>query len=171
MTAELFAGEIAPHLVEALDALLCATRAESIAAGVLEHRAAALWALLSKGGPRYLSRATSELDDAINTVEDASEARRHAATRAASALGLSRDARLSEFASVAPSPYGSALLALRADLLMLRERLVNIAESNTTELGQRIALVSEALSSVGDDSSATYGRPMPNAARLVRGVL
>ena len=171
MTAELFASEIEPELVEALDGLLYATRSESIAAGVLEHRAAALGALLQKGGPRYLTRATNELEDAINLVEEASETRRNAAAHAALVLGLSQDARLSEFASVAPSPYGSALLALRADLMMLRERLSTLAETNTNALGSRIALVNEALSSVSDDASVTYGRPMPNSARLVRGVL
>lgn len=157
-------GDLAERAVAAI-------RAEIEAAAVVEHRSVTLIGLIDRFGTRYLERATLELSAAVEELRASGERRAGAVRRVAEALGLRADATLAELVEAAPQPLSSVLAGLRAKLNASKRRIARHAERNTELLGRRMAIIAEAMSGYPDGLPPTYGRPVPTAPRLVKGVL
>ncbi len=153
------------------DDALGAIRSELEAASLVEYRTVTLTGLIERFGARYLERATLELRAAVEALTAAGRRRATTAGRLATALGLRPDATLAELVDAAPEPFAATLARLRRDLNATKRRIAAHAERSTELLGRRLALVAEVISGYPDGLAPTYGRPLPTAPRLVRGVL
>ncbi|HUZ21470.1 MAG TPA: hypothetical protein VMU75_12940 [Acidimicrobiales bacterium] len=171
MSLDVHTAELAELERVALEEAIVAIRDEAEVAALVEHRTASLHALLAQHDARYLPLATSELEDALGELRAVGDRRLALVGGLVPVLGLSFQPTIGEVVAAAPEPYATTIAELRRRLLVAKSRIEWLSEQNTNLLGERMALVSEALSDGVTEAVPTYGRTPPSLPRFVRGIL
>jgi hypothetical protein len=152
---------------EATSRVLQATRELVEGVMVVEHRLAAVAALADRFGTQYLTRATTELQDATDHLAQIEEQRRSAVNAASALLGHPSVETLDELVAIADEPLRSFLLGTRAELSQTQRRIGLIRGRADDVLGRRITLIVEALATPGDITKSIYGRSVRPRPRRV----
>lgn len=139
-----------------LERLQTALEEELEALGAASFRLEVQQAVLTTGRQRWLSRATGELQRAVDALRQAEGTLRETLATAAVLLGLSAEATLREVAGAAPDPWNTVLIRHREDILAAVGNLSLLQKTNRMLLVQGLAATSSALATLGAEQHPGY---------------
>ncbi len=149
-----------------LEALARSIAAQTDALGHLRFKFEVQQMMLTGGGSTWVIETTTELEQAIEAVQDSDEAFRTTLAEAAGSLALSPESTLREVAVAAPEPWNYIFRQGREELKTSVERVGLLCGENRKLLARGYLATSAALAMLGIDSATSYdasGTPVISA--------
>jgi hypothetical protein len=149
-----------------LEVLARSIAAQTDALGHLRFKFEVQQMMLTGAGGTWVNETTSELEQAIEAVQDTDELFRASLAEAASSLGVSPESTLREVAAAAPEPWSYIFRQGREELKTAVERVGLLCGENRKLLARGYLATSAALAMLGIDSATSYdasGTPVISA--------
>lgn len=145
-----------PSATSALERLQSCLEEELDALEGARFRLEVQQAVLTTGRQRWLSEATTELENAVERLQRAEATLREALASAALSLGLSPEATLREVAGAAQEPWGFVFARNREEVVTAVESLSGLGQANRKLLVQGLVATSSALAALGAEQHPGY---------------